>query len=130
MPTEDKIHLLYQQAIDFVLESGKRIVIKAGQIQDIGILKQYVTDEDLFIERSFKDLVSKFGHTLYAEEENFNYKNSQDIWVMDPISGTKTFIKGLAHYAIVASHLHNSENVFSVVYDPSVNELFVAQKGQ
>jgi len=120
----------YQQVIDYMLTAGKRIKERAGQIEDIGVKKQYLTEEDIAIERGFSDLISKFDgdHLVFAEEENFDFKESDDIWAIDPISATSAFIGGLPHYSIVCSHLHKGEVVFAAVYDPSVDELFTAIK--
>jgi len=122
----------YQQVIAYMLTAGKRIKEKAGQIEDIGVKKQYLTEEDIAIERGFTNLISKFNgdHLVFAEEENFDFKESDDIWAIDPISATSAFIGGLPHYSIVCSHLHKGEVVFAAVYDPSVNEFFTAIKGK
>jgi len=122
----------YKQIIDYVVEAGKRLKSKAGQIDDIGVTKKYLTEEDLRIERDLKDIVETFvgNHKVYAEEENDMFEASENVWVIDPISGTSTFIAGLPHYAIVVSHLYKGETVFAVVYDPSVDELYLAEKGK
>lgn len=120
---------LYKVVTDYILDCGKKLQAKAGKIDDIGVTKQQLTEEDLAIERSLKNIIEREGHVLYAEEENFDFKEHDNIWVVDPISSTSSFIKGLGHYAIVASHVHKSEVNFAVVYDPSINELFTARKG-
>ena len=122
----------YKRITDFMLESGKRIVTRAGNIKDIGITKQDLTEEDLAIERGFKEIIQSFGseHVLFAEEENSVFEESNQLWVVDPISGTSSFLKGEPHYGIVVSHVVDHETVFAAVYDPSVDELFTAYKGK
>lgn len=122
----------YQKIIDFMTVSGKRLVKRAGNIDDIGITKINLTEEDLTIERGFKDIIKSFDgeHVLYAEEENDFYESASNIWVADPISGTHNFIKGLPHYAIVISHLVDHKTVFAAVYDPSVDHLYTAYLGR
>lgn len=118
----------YQKIIDFILTSGKRLATRAGNIADIGITKTDLTEEDLAIERGLKNIISSFGndHVLYAEEENDLFQKTDNIWVIDPISGTESFIRGLPHYSIVLTHLVKHKAVFAAVYDPSVDELFTA----
>jgi myo-inositol-1(or 4)-monophosphatase len=122
----------YKSVIDYILSSGKRLTSKAGNIQDIGITKADLTEEDLTIERGFKKLIEDFkgDHILFAEEENTEMLDGENVWVVDPISGTNTFIKGLGHYGIVAAHMHHGQVNFAAVYDPSVNELFTAFRGK
>lgn len=120
----------YQKIIDFMVISGKRLVTRAGKIADIGITKKDLTEEDLAIERGFKELVSSFGHDhiLYGEEENDMFQASEHVWTVDPISSTASFIAGLPHYSIVIAHLVKGKVVFAAVYDPAVNEMFTAYK--
>ena len=113
-------------------ESGERLVTRAGKIADIGITKKDLTEEDIAIESGFKDIITQFGpdHVLYGEEENNLFQTSDNVWVVDPISSTASFIAGLPHYAIVVAHLIKGSVVFAAVYDPSVNEMFTAYKGK
>lgn len=123
----------YKKIIDFMLESGKRLAARAGNIADIGITKTDLTEEDLAIERGFKSIIRGFGgrHALYAEEENDLFQTSDNLWVVDPISGTKGFIKGIPNsYSIVISHLVKHKAVFAAVYNPAADELFQAHVGK
>lgn len=112
--------------------SGKRLATRAGKIADIGITKEDLTEEDIAIERGFKEIITGFGpnHSLYGEEENNIFQSTENVWVIDPISSTATFIAGLPHYAIVIAHLIKRIVVFAAVYDPSVDEMFTAYKGK
>lgn len=125
MKKEDTIEL-----INYITLVGKELVNKSGKIKDIGIKKQFLTEEDIRIERGIKDIISKMPGVsqFYAEEENDNFIEAESVWVADPISGTKLFIQGLKHYAIVASHMTKGKVDFSVVYDPSVDKLYTANK--
>lgn len=122
----------YQKILDFMIVSGKRLVTRAGKIADIGISKQDLTEEDIAIERGFKEIVSQFGpdHVLYGEEENDMFQSSDNVWTVDPISSTSSFIAGLPHYSIVIAHLVKGEAVFAAVYDPAVDEMFTAFKNK
>ena len=123
---------LYDAMVGHIVSSGKRIRGKSGTIQDIGITKAYLTEEDVRIERELKQLVQQSYplHEFYAEEENDQALDADDVWVVDPISGTRLFIAGLPHYAIVAAHVHKQEVQFGAVYDPSMDALYTAYKNE
>lgn len=123
---------IYKQIIDCVLLSGRRIKEKAGHIKDIGVTKEFLTEEDLRIERELTVLIKNNcpEHAIFAEEENDVYKYADDIWLMDPISGTGAFIRGENSYSIVISHVHKKEILFSVIYVPALDELYTAKKGE
>jgi myo-inositol-1(or 4)-monophosphatase len=128
LPNYSTERLQYQKIVDFVLESGKRLVELSGKIADIGVTKQYLTEEDLRIERGLGNIIKGFGddHILFAEEENDSIKEADDYWVVDPISGTESFVKGEGRYTIVVSHSHKGIAQFAAVYNPSIDELYTA----
>ena len=132
-PSHGPFAALYDQVRQFVQASGQRIRGRAGKLQDIGQAKQYLTEEDLRIENELAELLARSApaHVLLAEEKHFEAADdAQDLWVCDPISGTHTFLAGLAHFGIVVAHVHRGEPVFALVLDPSTNELFEAHLGQ
>ncbi len=51
-------------------------------------------------------------------------------WIVDPLDGTTNFLHGLPHWAISIALEHKGEIVAGVIYDPSKDEMFVAEKGQ
>lgn len=120
------------ELIDYIVAAGKQLIGEAGNIKDIGIKKQYLTEEDIKIERKIKEIINKIPgtHQFFAEEENANFINAESIWIADPISGTKLFIEGKKHYAIVVSHVMRGGADFAVVYDPSADKLYEAYKGE
>jgi myo-inositol-1(or 4)-monophosphatase len=123
---------LYKKIIEQIVSSGKRIREKSGKIQDIGVTKKNLTEEDIKIERELKQIIKEFNpkHEFYAEEESENFLDAEDVWVIDPISGTHVFINGLPHYGIVAAHVHNHEVQFAAVYDPSMDDLYTAYRNK
>ena len=120
----------YSQITSLMLESGKMLLPKAGSSEDIGVKKSWLTQQDIEIEQKFIKLISSFGseHVVFGEEINNSFIESPNIWVLDPISHTFAFIHGLPHYAVVVAHRQNNQTVFAAVYDPSVNEFFLAEK--
>ena len=46
---------IYHEIIEFIVQEGKRSAKRAGNIDDIGITKRYLTEEDLNIERGIKN---------------------------------------------------------------------------
>lgn len=122
----------YQEIIDYVKAKGKELVANSGKVVDIGVTKDWLTKQDIEIERDLVSIVAKLEgeHKVFAEEENNMFQAADNIWIIDPISATFNYIHGLYHYAIVISHVRNGEIQFGLVYDPSVDELFTAMKGR
>ncbi len=122
----------YQSIIDLVRKRGDECLVKSGKVVDIGVKKQWLTEEDISIERELVALINSFGddYAIYGEEENFVSTKHHNVWVIDPISSTFNFIHGLPHFSIVLTHVVHGDPVFAVVYDPSMKELFVAERGR
>lgn len=123
---------MYDQIISLARKNGQLLKEKAGLIEDIGVKKKYLTELDLQIERDFENLISKLTgeHSIFAEEEHDSFQDSENVWIIDPISSTYNFIHGLPHYAIALTHVLKGESVFSLVYDPSMDEMFTAEIGK
>ncbi len=51
-------------------------------------------------------------------------------WIVDPLDGTTNFLHGLPHWAVSIALEHKGEIVAAVVYDPSKDEMFMAERGQ
>jgi len=51
-------------------------------------------------------------------------------WIVDPLDGTTNFLHGLPHWAVSIALEHKGQVVAGVIYDPSKDEMFFAEKGQ
>jgi myo-inositol-1(or 4)-monophosphatase len=123
---------MYKQITDKIVELGNSLLPLAGNAVDIGKKKQHLTQKDIEIETELTNLINTFpgSHSVYAEELHENFVEQENVWIIDPISNTFNFIHGLPHYAVVLSHMYKGEITFAVVYDPSTQELFTAEKGK
>jgi len=50
----------------------------------------------------------------------------RDVWIVDPIDGTRAFVKGKAEWVISIAAVHDGEPVAAVVFNPVTGELFDA----
>jgi myo-inositol-1(or 4)-monophosphatase len=51
------------------------------------------------------------------------------VWVVDPIDGTKEFIKGLPEFAVSVGLVEKGRVILGVVYNPATEEMFTAANG-
>jgi len=51
-------------------------------------------------------------------------------WIVDPIDGTKNFIRGIPYFATLIGLEEDGEITAGVIYAPAVDDLLYAQKGQ
>jgi histidinol-phosphatase len=69
-------------------------------------------------------------HAILGEEEGLTGSDDAEYrWVLDPIDGTKTFIRGVPFYGVLIGLLRNNEPVAGVVNLPALGELISAADG-
>lgn len=69
-------------------------------------------------------------HGIIGEEFGGDNKGAKYTWVIDPIDGTKEFVRGLPFWATLLAVLENGKPIIGVLYSPAQKELFVAQSGR
>ncbi len=72
------------------------------------------------------------GHGILAEESGSarGARDSEYVWIIDPLDGTTNFIHGLPTYAVSIGLSFRDQIQQAVVYDPARNDLFFASKGR
>jgi histidinol-phosphatase len=69
-------------------------------------------------------------HAILGEEEGLSGgEDAEYRWVLDPIDGTKTFIRGVPLYGVLIGLLRNNEPVAGVVNIPALGEMVYAANG-
>ena len=61
----------------------------------------------------------------YEERSNWNY-----FWMVDPLDGTKEFIKKNGEFTINIALINNKESILGVVYAPVLEDMYFAAKGK
>ncbi len=87
------------------------------------------TESDNLIRREIKNL---FPEDLILSEENDNIPEDYTgrVWMIDPLNGTKSFIKGIDTFGIVIGLVENGIPTFGCVTVPAQNKVFYAEKGK
>ncbi len=94
----------------------------------------FVTEVDQAAETAIIDtlLTAYPGHGILAEESGSarGARDSEYVWIIDPLDGTTNFIHGLPTYAVSIGLSFRGQIQQAVVYDPARNDLFFASKGR
>ncbi len=121
-------------AIGFVKEAGQlmRGKFNSDPITDWKSNETPVTDVDNEINQRFIEQASqKFpGYSILGEEASQPVDGAEWTWVIDPLDGTGAFVQGLPAFTCCLALLQNGTPVLGVIYDPMLDRLFYAQKGQ
>lgn len=70
-------------------------------------------------------------HGILGEEGTYErtLQGVDTVWVIDPIDGTTNFVHQQQNYVVSIAVYHKGSGMAGVIYDPSRDELFHAQKG-
>ena len=70
---------------------------------------------------------------LSEENKEVSYEDRKDweyYWCIDPIDGTKEFIKKNDEFTVNIALIHNSTPVLGVVYAPAIDKMYIAKKAE
>ena len=70
------------------------------------------------------------GHGIIGEEFGEENSSAEWVWTIDPIDGTRSFIRGLPLFATLIALLHKGKPVMGVISLPALRETTWAVKGQ
>lgn len=132
--------LLDEGASDFL-----RAAIDAALAAQPGILSLYengvdvdfksddspVTAADVAAEQIIVEtLKTRFpDHGFYGEELGQSNLDAEYLWLIDPIDGTKSFVRGCAFFSTQIALMHRGELVLGVSNTPAYGELAWAERG-
>lgn len=133
-------------AINCAAKAGEWVKTKLGTVEQPNLkvsVADLVTDIDKGSERLIRNLISThFPHHAFLGEEGVepgaeassqaiaDVKDSEYLWIVDPIDGTTNFVHGFPFYCVSIALAYKGEVIVGVIYDPSSDELFVAEKGK
>lgn len=92
-----------------------------------------VTKADIEANKVIVSILKNEFDYLIVSEESLNHQQYCDeeyCFIVDPIDGTREFIKKNGEFTVNIALLHKNELVVGVVYAPVLKELYYAVKGQ
>lgn len=92
-----------------------------------------VTEYDRNAEKTIIDHISNAfpNHSFLAEESGKSgvFKSDEIHWIIDPLDGTVNFAHSLPVFCVSIAAAVNNEIISGVIYQPIMDELFIAEKG-
>jgi myo-inositol-1(or 4)-monophosphatase len=127
-PTQDFLNPMQELA----REAGALLMSFFGKVAieykgDVDLVTQADrSSEKLIVERIRKQWPA---HDLIGEEGSRRETGSDFRWYVDPLDGTTNFAHGFPVFCVSMGLEYQGERIAGVVYDPSRNEMFAAEKG-
>lgn len=121
-------------AVETAKAAGALLKENVGKIKKIEFkgAVDIVTEVDRASEELIMARIKKTfpGHGILTEESPELKQDSPYKWVIDPLDGTTNYSHGFPFFCVSIGFEEAGEVTLGVVYDPMLDELFVAQKGK
>ncbi|PDO09965.1 MAG: inositol monophosphatase [Candidatus Reconcilbacillus cellulovorans] len=132
-------------AVSTAAKAGEWLKTRLGQptsVQTKSSERDLVTEVDRGTETMIRNLIRTHfpGHAFLGEEGTGagepgavtveEAAEAEYVWIIDPIDGTTNFIHGFPFFSISLALAYRGEVIVGVIYDPSRDELFVAEKNK
>ncbi len=132
------LHPMLNVAVKAARAAGAIINRAALDVESVRIsqkqVNDFVTEVDHASEQAIIEtlLTAYPGHGILAEESGQQHgaKDSDFVWIIDPLDGTTNFIHGFPVYCVSIALSFKGKLEQAVIYDPSRNDLFTATKGR
>jgi myo-inositol-1(or 4)-monophosphatase len=133
-------------AVNCASKAGEWIKSKIGSITQLDTkysMQDLVTEVDKGAERMIRNLIATHfpNHSFLGEEgvepgpeasakalEEMG--DAEYLWIVDPVDGTTNYVHGFPFYSVSIALAYRGQVIVGVVYDPSRDELFVAERGK
>jgi myo-inositol-1(or 4)-monophosphatase len=122
--------------VNAALEAGRSLSRDFGEIENLQVSVKgpadFVSNADRAAEKIVHDELARARPTYgFLMEEGGEIKGTdgQHRWIIDPLDGTTNFLHGIPLFAVAIALQRGDEIVASVIYNPALEELYVAEKG-
>jgi len=91
-----------------------------------------VTQADVECEQAIREIILSAypEHGFYGEETGQTQADAEFLWLVDPIDGTKGFVRQYPFFSTQIALMHNGEIILGVSSGTMMDELAWAEKGQ
>ena len=118
------------------MKASRSLIRDFGEIENLQVSSKgpgdFVTSADKRTEKILIEELQK-SHPEYGiiteEIGIINKSNSKNRWIIDPIDGTFNFMNGIPQFAISVGYEEENEIKCGVIFNPILNEIFCAEKG-
>ena len=132
------LHPMLNVAIKAARAAGAIINRAALDVEAVRVSQKQVNDFVTEVDHASEETIIETllaaypGHAIWGEEtgRTRGAKDSDHVWIIDPLDGTTNFIHGFPVYCVSIALAVKGKVEQAVVYDPTRNDLFTATKGR
>ena len=131
---EPALRDLLEVAVEAALGGGRRTLayFNSGEPVELKADGSPVTVADREAEALMRRIIEGTypGHAILAEESGEKPGRQPFRWIVDPLDGTRTFVRGVPLFGTLVGVEAYGEPLVGVVYLPALDELITAARGE
>ncbi len=121
-------------AIEAAIEAGKVVmeVYNKNFSSSTKSDNEPITEADIKSNTIIQKIISESNYPILSEEttDNIERLKYKKIWIVDPLDGTTDFVNRTGEFTIMIALVENNKPILGIIYWPTEEKLFLAQKGQ
>ena len=117
-------------------KASRSLIRDFGELENLQVSAKgpgdFVSSADKRTEKIIIEELQKAhpDYGIITEESGIiNKSNTKNRWIIDPIDGTMNFLNGIPQFAISVGYEEDNEIKCGVIFNPIMNEMFCAEKG-
>ena len=118
------------------MKASRSLIRDFGEIENLQVSAKGPGDFVSSADKRTEKIIIEELHRAHPEygiisEESglINTSNTEKRWIIDPIDGTMNFLNGISQFAISIAYEESNEIICGVIFNPILNEMFIAEKG-
>lgn len=131
--TREETRDLLDFAVDIAWRAGRATLAyyQTGIAAELKSDATPVTPADCAAERVMRELIERHypDDGILGEEEGATRTGAARRWILDPIDGTRTFIRGVPFFGVLVALEADEETVLGVMHFPALSETVYAARG-
>ena len=129
----EEIRDLLDFAVDVAWRGGRATLAhyQTGIAAELKSDASPVTAADRAAERVMRELIERHypDDAILGEEEGATRSGAERRWILDPIDGTRTFVRGVPFYGVLVAVEAEDDAVLGVMHFPALGETVYAARG-
>ncbi len=121
-------------AVRAARNAGDLILRSSNNVSQLTVNRKsqydFVSEIDFKAEQEIIKIIrNAYPDHAFLAEESGEHEGNDYIWVIDPLDGTTNFLHGFPQYAVSIALKVKGKLQLGVIYDPTRDELFTAERG-
>ena len=121
-------------AVRAARNAGDLILRSSNNVSQLTVNRKsqydFVSEVDFKAEQEIIKIIrNAYPDHAFLAEESGEHEGNDYVWVIDPLDGTTNFLHGFPQYAVSIALKVKGKLQLGVIYDPTRDELFTAERG-